>query len=148
MHSNVNVSSTNGSAFRDLSNSTVTSLLLHEQYELGLKIWLAVMLISGLSGGAINYFLAGMILLARSLRTGAGLLIAHALITGGTMLFVSYPAIAIQTYMARYGSSSVGLCQALAWQYFVITQATHWSETLVALNRFVAVILPHQYKVK
>lgn len=124
-----------------------TVLPFHQQYEQGLKIWLAVMLVCGLSGGAINYCLAGTILSMRSLRSGSGYLIAHALTAAGTMLFLSYPAFAIQTYMARYRPPAFRLCQALAWQYFVVIQATHWSETLVAFNRFVAVILPHHYKV-
>ncbi|GAV09476.1 hypothetical protein RvY_19015 [Ramazzottius varieornatus] len=138
---------TNISSFllHGVSNST-TALHFLQKYEQGLKIWLAVMLVCGLTGGAINYFLAGTILSVRTLRSGSGYLIAHALIAAGTMLFLSYPAFAIQTYMARHEAPTFRLCQALAWQYFVVIQATHWSETLVAFNRFVAVILPHHYK--
>ncbi|GAV09613.1 hypothetical protein RvY_19118 [Ramazzottius varieornatus] len=128
-------------------SNTTEAFSLHAQHRQGLTIWLGVMLTCGLSGGIINFFLAGMILSAPSLRSGSGLLIAHALITGGVMVFVSHPAFAIQTYVARYQSPTFRLCQGLAWQYFVIVQAAHWSETLVALNRFVAVVFPHSYKV-
>ncbi|GAV09471.1 hypothetical protein RvY_19010 [Ramazzottius varieornatus] len=67
-------------------------------------------------------------------------------LTEGTLLFISYPVVTVQTYLARDHPPTPSTCQTVGWIYYVILLATHWTEMLIALNRFVAVIFPHQYK--
>ena len=54
--------------------------------------------------------------------------------------------LALQTYLAQYTPPSSVLCKISTLSYYLLKQSLHWSEFLVAANRFVAVIFPHKYK--
>ena len=136
--------SMNGTNFQAFANNTAS--IPAQKYSVGLQIWVSVMLTFGFCGGALSYILAATILCQRSLRSGSGILIAHTLLTEGTLLFVSFPLLTVQTFIARHNPPSVTTCHVVAWIYYVILQATHWTEMLIAVNRFVAVILPHHYR--
>ncbi|OQV22756.1 hypothetical protein BV898_03193 [Hypsibius exemplaris] len=127
------------------ANNSSPSPNTHERD--GLTLWFAVMLSISSIGILCNALLITVIARSQKLRSGTGFLILNLSFTCIAMCTLNYPVHVILVYGHHFWFTPHPNACTLAHYFTVMTTyANNWSEACLGVNRFVATILPHQYR--
>lgn len=111
-----------------------------------LTVWAGIELAVNLVGALLNSVLLAATLTYRPLRTSSScVLLAHCIINDMIMNFISNPGSVLASYIGAV-SISQPFCRGWGPFRFVTLYANNWVHTVLAINRFVAVVLPNRYK--
>lgn len=119
---------------------------IDDLYHSALTVWAGVELAVNLVGALLNSILLAATLTYRPLRTSSScVLLAHCIINDMIMNFISNPGAVLASYIGAV-SISQPFCRGWGPFRFVTLYANNWVHTVLAINRFVAVVLPNRYK--
>lgn len=109
--------------------------------------WGAALLTVCFIGGTSSFILMLVILRKKSLRDGAGKLIANHLAVMAMSSYISFPASAVMVYGSQILNWNVPLIACKFDRLFFMTtdQILNWIDTAIALNRITALVYPHYY---
>ncbi|OQV17310.1 hypothetical protein BV898_08560 [Hypsibius exemplaris] len=84
--------------------------------------------------------------IVRTKLTGSTVLIAHLLALQLLLCSVYFPILFIDSFAGLNGASLNLNCPVLLLMYIGAVQAQHWASLVLAINRYVAIALPHHYR--
>ncbi|XP_055337371.1 rhodopsin-like [Paramacrobiotus metropolitanus] len=134
--------SNNSAAIFENQSSLVPAWII---YSTTLQVWVAIIGILAIIGTSLNVPLFVTIATGSKLNTGSGALIAHLLFIESMLCSVWNPIICISMYTAHIKPLSHTFCQYALFGYYIFLHCANWSTLLLAINRFVAIMFPHQY---
>ncbi|XP_055335848.1 protein trapped in endoderm-1-like [Paramacrobiotus metropolitanus] len=111
-----------------------------------LTIWFTAQLGLSLGGSALFMLLLLVMYRLNKLQTGSGLLIAHSLVIELVYCLLMSPITTIQAFCQYFQVPFYYNCRWIGFFLILILYTEHWSGVMLALNRFIAVLLPHAYK--
>ena len=112
-----------------------------------LTVWFAVMMAVAVFGVISNALLVAIISHSPKLRSGTGILILNLLLTCLAMCTLNYPVHVLLVYgHDAWLVPAKNACTFAHYFLVVTTYANNWAEACLGVNRFVATVLPHQYK--
>ncbi|XP_055350322.1 neuropeptide S receptor-like, partial [Paramacrobiotus metropolitanus] len=107
---------------------------------------LSVFTVASIIGVMLSATLFFTIILRSQLRTGSGILIAHHQLLHVLQTGISNPFYIVTGWAVWMGVSIAGIdCTVMYFVCQVIICTETWSSLFLAVNRFIALIYPHQY---
>lgn len=111
-----------------------------------IAVWYVTIMILCVIGAVNNLLLLTVIFKTRKLRAGAGILVAHLIVIFSVMCTFLYPisntVIFMQAYNIRVSDT---FCRAIQGPAGACVIVANWTDVFLALNRFMAICLPHHY---
>ncbi|OQV26144.1 hypothetical protein BV898_00266 [Hypsibius exemplaris] len=132
-------------------NATVSSLdritAFHQDHAGLLDAYLAVALLICLCGVCSNIVCLSAICIYPKLRHIGNILVANFVCINLVLSSLTYPLSILTVYLHRHSTLyfPAQFCQWIFFYYFCI-HSLCWQECMLALNRFVAIILPFHYR--
>ncbi|OQV22856.1 hypothetical protein BV898_03288 [Hypsibius exemplaris] len=108
-------------------------------------VWTYLVGIFSVIGSAANLLVLTVVLLFSSLRKGVGILIPHLLVCHVAVCAVLCPLF-LRAYTPKYLRPNA--CEECRYQepfFLTLAYIINWSDTLLAINRFVAVLFPAKF---
>ncbi|OQV17313.1 hypothetical protein BV898_08562 [Hypsibius exemplaris] len=112
--------------------------------ELAKIIWFTLSILTSFFGSFLLILL--LVHIFRTKLTGSTILIAHLLILQLILCSVYFPIFFIDSFAGLNGASLNLNCPVLLLLLIGAVQAQHWASLMLAINRYVAVALPHHYR--
>ncbi|XP_055332329.1 uncharacterized protein LOC129584238 [Paramacrobiotus metropolitanus] len=111
-----------------------------------LYLWFSVSMLIGLIGGFLILMLLTVMYKQKKLTRGSGLLIAHAQCIDFIMCTMENPLQNSGLLLQALHTSTGVNCPFARFSLISMQAVGNWSAVFLALNRFVAVVIPHHYQ--
>lgn len=128
-----------------MTNSSAAVAPVWVTHHTWLTAWFVIMISLCIFGALLNFLLFSAIVSSKKLRSGSGLLIAHAILVDSLMCSVVIPPIIASTWIPQYVLPSKNMCRVIMLIFYGAAWSSNWALVPIAANRFIAVCFPHQY---
>ncbi|XP_055347997.1 olfactory receptor 11A1-like [Paramacrobiotus metropolitanus] len=127
----------------NVSNSTPP---VYHRFRLEVTVWYSIMTFLSTTGCTLSILLLLLIALSKKLRTRSSALFLNLLLQVALQCGVGMPLL-VQSYQGVPFSlaGDKELCRRTFIFYFIIVHCVDWTDLMIAVNRFIAVCLPHKY---
>ncbi|XP_055348970.1 melatonin receptor type 1A-like [Paramacrobiotus metropolitanus] len=125
------------------SNLTIPAWVV---YKKPLVIWCFATLSISVVGIILYALLLTVIIQRKAYRSGCEILILHQIFVDVVMVAILIPSNILNVYLGQYNLFGYRDCAAMHFIFMTTLGVSNWSQTTLAVNRFVATLYPHSYK--
>ncbi|OQV15356.1 hypothetical protein BV898_10462 [Hypsibius exemplaris] len=119
---------------------------LTERQRLTFNTWFGLSMGITLAGSGLLILLLVSAVRRENSRSGSRILLLHLMSTQLLLCGLLFPIHFITSYLALIRRNPTISCSSFAFIHTSTTFAQNWSQALIAVNRFVAIGLPHHYR--
>ncbi|OQV13809.1 hypothetical protein BV898_12028 [Hypsibius exemplaris] len=131
-----------------MENSSIIGSLpqLTADLRAAIDLWFVFSITIGVSACVLLLLLLATSLYHEKLRKGSKILVIHLLLVQLLICGFNFPILTVTSYQTLRNQTVSINCPVFLYLDIGSTHVENWASTLLAVNRYVAIIHPHQYK--
>ncbi|OWA50173.1 hypothetical protein BV898_14698 [Hypsibius exemplaris] len=131
--------------FNTSLNTSIATTILPQFSRLSIRLWFGFSIACCIFGTTFLLILLSASTKRQQLRNGSHILLNHLMLMQLAICSVIFPIALIVSYLMLLQRSPYLNCPAFMLVYTTLFFSENWANVLIAVNRFVVIIIPHYY---